>query len=493
MLRFDINIHEAARLLHTSQRCLRHPRYYAVKRGRDGRQIYTSWDQVVLQTHRIPGIGYETFLAKTQAGVWPSEPTQAVGKDAEAGIVDSNDAEENIVLSEEQRQILRMVQRGESVFFTGSAGTGKSVLLREIIRSCKGQGMRIGEELAVTAATGIASINIGGKTLHSWAGIGLGQEDPEGLAFDIESSSLRSPSHKGERKYPPSPLERWQNVRTLIVDESSLSRPQRTVLFLMLRFLSLYDRWDVVGQAHFVDILNTLRIGKVTEEIVDELRQLSRPVTYTDGIEPTELYPLRRDVEIANHNRLTALPTSEMRYLAVDARQDGNKGYKISLEAMERALGRLVAQQEVVLKNVPGADLVNGSQGLVVDFMTVRQAWGEMISDLEIGHAKDRTVLYGELLDKERPQWHAMLQDDTLWPLVKFTNGRTMLCTPAEFNVNNFKGEAEATRRQVPLICAWAMSVHRSQGQTLERVRVDLGQAFEYGQGTLYGLNLFIG
>jgi ATP-dependent DNA helicase PIF1 len=87
----------------------------------------------------------------------------------------------SIVLSEEQTLVLERVKAGENVFFSGSAGTGKSVLLREIIKWCHDQGKTV----AVTAATGIASVNIGGSTLHSWAGIGLGKEQLESLVTKI--------------------------------------------------------------------------------------------------------------------------------------------------------------------------------------------------------------------------------------------------------------------------------------------------------------------
>lgn len=111
-------------------------------------------------------------------------------------------AEPEIQLSEEQEAVLAMVRAGKNVFFTGPAGTGKSVLLREIIkvlRSCR-------SGIAVTASTGIAGLNIGGSTVHSFAGIGLGKEPAESLAFRIKNSRrLR---------------ERWTFTRTLIIDES---------------------------------------------------------------------------------------------------------------------------------------------------------------------------------------------------------------------------------------------------------------------------------
>ena len=69
------------------------------------------------------------------------------------------------------------------------------------------------------------------------------------------------------------------------------------------------------------------------------------------------------------------------------------------------------------------------------------------------------------------------------WPIVEFYKEKVKMLLPAmEFTVENSNGEVEATRNQVPLILAWALSIHKSQGQTLERVRVDLGEIFESGQ-----------
>jgi ATP-dependent DNA helicase PIF1 len=78
---------------------------------------------------------------------------------------------QKVILSSEQRNVLNMVvDQGRSVFFTGSAGTGKSVLLREIIRALKKKWAGKGDAVAVTASTGIAACNIGGITIHSFGG-----------------------------------------------------------------------------------------------------------------------------------------------------------------------------------------------------------------------------------------------------------------------------------------------------------------------------------
>lgn len=137
--------------------------------------------------------------------------------------------EPQVQLSSEQRHVLEMVKRGKSVFFTGSAGTGKSVLLREIIKFCRNaEGHHNWGRLGVTASTGIASVNIGGCTLHSWAGVGLAKGPKEGL---VKMLTGRDPQ-TDEREQDPGTsgrtgdrdsghaADRWRTTRTLIIDES---------------------------------------------------------------------------------------------------------------------------------------------------------------------------------------------------------------------------------------------------------------------------------
>lgn len=83
----------------------------------------------------------------------------------------------SLFLSDEQKGVLdAVVEKGKSIFFTGSAGTGKSVLMREIIKKLRDKYRREPDRIAVTASTGLAACNIEGLTLHSFAGIGLGKE-----------------------------------------------------------------------------------------------------------------------------------------------------------------------------------------------------------------------------------------------------------------------------------------------------------------------------
>ena len=99
----------------------------------------------------------------------------------------------SIFLSDEQRHVLdAVVQQGKSIFFTGSAGTGKSVLMREIIKKLRDKYKKEPDRVAVTASTGLAACNIEGVTLHSFAGIGLGKEPVPELVKKVSIGVDRS-------------------------------------------------------------------------------------------------------------------------------------------------------------------------------------------------------------------------------------------------------------------------------------------------------------
>jgi len=114
-----------------------------------------------------------------------------------------------VMLSSEQRKVLDLVVDGKkSVFFTGSAGTGKSVLLREIIRVLRDKHKRETDRVAVTASTGLAACNVGGVTLHSFAGIGLGKEAVPELVRKIKRNSKAK--------------LRWMRTKIFVIDEISM-------------------------------------------------------------------------------------------------------------------------------------------------------------------------------------------------------------------------------------------------------------------------------
>ncbi|TBU34899.1 P-loop containing nucleoside triphosphate hydrolase protein [Dichomitus squalens] len=434
-----------------------------------------------------------------------------------------------IQLSPEQRYVLAKVQRGESVFFTGSAGTGKSVLLREIINA---RGGRANLQLAITASTGIASVNIS---------IGLGKEDELALVARIYGIAQKAYKEEERRRSDlwmqkaqgnwlksedwaflnkdvdesrkTGALDRWKKVETLIIDEISMldgrlfdkleyiarklrknERPFGGIqLVLSGDFCDPIFLRKVFRQKDqkFVDMLNAIRFGRLDAEVNMVFRQLSREVHYDDGVEPTELYPTRAEVDSANSSRLSQIAGIPKDYEAIDFPGFDDKWRPLPHERVERALKDLIAPKKLSLKegaqNLIQGTLVNGSLGRVVGFYKPREA---LEIGVRIGHPDLLFPLYEglprELLEQKRKERQQRLdhymKSDNIWPAVQFLSGPLVLCVPLPFQAMDANGNIQATRDQVPLILAWALSIHKSQGQTLERVRVNLSKIFEKGQ-----------
>ncbi|KAJ7163788.1 PIF1-like helicase-domain-containing protein [Mycena crocata] len=122
----------------------------------------------------------------------------------------TNDDDRKLVsLNAEQTVILRqVVDEGKNIFFTGSAGTGKSLLLRAIIKALKKKHAKTPDAISITASTGMAASNIGGMTIHAWGAI-----SPTPTDFELQISCIK--------KCRPA-LQRWQKTKVLIVDEVSM-------------------------------------------------------------------------------------------------------------------------------------------------------------------------------------------------------------------------------------------------------------------------------
>ncbi|KDN35966.1 hypothetical protein RSAG8_11177, partial [Rhizoctonia solani AG-8 WAC10335] len=122
-------------------------------------------------------------------------------------------------------------------------------------------------------------------------------------------------------------------------------------------------------------------------------------------------------------------------------------------------------------QNIPGSNLVNGSLGRVIDFATPGRALAE-------GYKIAGTAISGK---SKRPTIKPQFKMQK-WPLVKFVNSSVILMLPVDFELDNGVGGMRASRCQVPLILAWALTIHRAQGQTIDRLRVDLAKSFAPGQ-----------
>ncbi|WQF75596.1 Putative AAA+ ATPase domain, DNA helicase Pif1, P-loop containing nucleoside triphosphate hydrolase [Colletotrichum destructivum] len=427
-----------------------------------------------------------------------------------------------IALTKEQKHVQSLVvNKGQSVFFTGPAGTGKSVLMRSIIAELKKKWARDPERLAVTASTGLAACNIGGQTLHSFAGIGLGKDDIPTLVKKIR----RNPKAKN----------RWLRTKTLIIDEVSmvdgelfdkLSSIGRTIRnngkpwggiqlvitgdFFQLppvpdgdksresKFAFEAATWNTaidhtIGLTQvfrqrdpvFANMLNEMRLGKISEETVQAFRKLTRPIVSDDGLEVTELFPTRYEVENANQGRLRSLPGKTYRFDAADSGDPQVRDKLLQNMMAAKTIDLKVGAQVMLIKNMDDT-LVNGSLGKVTRFMSEGsfESWhmtdyGSDVDASEEGDFKRKIKAFSREVEEAT-------KGTTEFPVVEFAavdgSTRTILCVPEDWKVETPTGEVQASRSQLPLILAWALSIHKAQGQTLERVKVDLGKVFEKGQ-----------
>ena len=410
---------------------------------------------------------------------------------------------------EQKEAASTVIYSKDNVFLTGAAGTGKSFLLEYIIKRLTKKRKN---GVYVTATTGIAAEHIHGTTLHSFAGIGLGKLPVEDLYESILSKE--------------SVLKRWRGAKVLVVDEVSmlhadlfdkleqLARLVRSStepfggiqLVLCGDFFQLppVDRRNsstnsiyafqsvtwlkcniqtitltaVQRQTNtvFIDLLNEIRLGRFTKTAEELLRDChsSRKTVPEDGILPTKLYCLNRNVDEENINHLNMLERSDYIYTGRDEwfprsnidssssstattsgsnntkkrkheaesmlTYDPNGCIQVSDELDRRAPLRLrlrIGAQVMFTKNIVAMNLVNGSRGVVV-----------ACTD------------------------HA--------PVVKFDNGSVLEVT-IEKTTQGYE-EGVVVRYHYPLRLAWALTVHKSQGMTLSRAELQLDRAFACGQ-----------
>ncbi len=380
--------------------------------------------------------------------------------------------------SPEQREAFEAIQNGESIFITGPGGTGKSFLIRQIVDEIP---KRTGKVVAVTAMTGCAALLLGrfAKTLHSWAGIGLGRGTPQSLA-------------QGIRKLPPL-AKRWRETNILIIDEISmltpllletldeiakiLRRSQRPfgglqVVFVgdflqlppvakegVTRFAFESPVWSslVKQTIHlktifrqqdttFQEILDEARMGSLSKESLATLETRINQDYKKEKIQPTILFTRRVDVEEINSSHLDKLPgvaktfsavtgpsshpASEI--LATSNKMDKEGMYVPTLTLKEGAQVMLVTNLDM------DKELCNGSRGVVIGF-----------------------------------------QEITNWPIVQF-KVETRVIEPHLWESEH---NPPITRSQIPLRLAYALTIHKSQGATLDCALIDVGPSvFEYGQ-----------
>lgn len=383
-----------------------------------------------------------------------------------------------------QKVALDILKTGASVFLTGSAGSGKTYVLNEYIRF-----LRMCEvSVAITASTGIAATHIGGTTIHSWSGIGVRSFLTEADIDVIESKQYL--------------YKRLTTVSVLIIDEiSMLHRVQLDMLDMLLRQVRRNDApfggvqmvfcgdffqlppvvknrevethdfvfsaasWasldpvvcylteqyrQTEGDLQF--ILNEVRTGIVSEKSYELLES---KIQSSDTDNHTKLYTHNIDVDALNTTELEKIDNKEYVY------EMHSTGKELLVESLMKtclAPQKLILKKDckvMFVKNDPEQKYVNGTLGIVEDFLV----------------------------------------DGT--PVVRTLDGRKLFVSALSWAVEE-DGKVKASITQLPLRLAWAITIHKSQGMSLDAAEVDLSKAFTYGQGyvalsrlrTLDGLSL---
>lgn len=366
----------------------------------------------------------------------------------------------------DQLLALEILLSGEHVLLTGPAGSGKTYVLNEFIRQSKNNGKHV----SVTATTGLAATHISGTTIHSWSGIGILDELPE----DFEDELLKT------RR------DIIETTDILVVDEVSMLHDYRLDMvdyvarkvredprpfggmqvvlcgdFFQLPPVNRQDSreggfvvnsevWEkldpvvcYLGEQHrqddqvLLDILNALRQGDIRRRHAETL--LGRLDVSLGDV--TELHTVNVDVDRINQRKLEALEGVEQVYEALTS---GKDSYVASLKRSCIAPEKLVLKQGALvmaIKNSPERKYVNGSIGTVMKFEVI-----------------------------------------TNYPVVEFRNGKIVTMKPDTWELRD-GDKKRASMSQIPLRLAWAITVHKSQGMTLDAARIDLRKAFVEGMG----------
>ena len=371
-----------------------------------------------------------------------------------------------------QEKALALLKSGRNIFLTGSAGTGKTYVLNQFTQHLKDANINV----AITASTGIAATHIKGSTIHSWSGIGIKQL--------LTGKDLRNLKKK---KYL---REQFDKVKVLIIDEiSMLHRDQLNSInqvltyckenneafggvqivlcgdFFQLPPIGKYgerssDKFSFMSTAWqnanfnicyltkqfrqndniLGDILEDIRCGNVTQKSIDALKNAAN-TTFESGVEPTKLYTHNEDVDFINNTHLADLP-SKSRFFK--AKTSGDKALISVLKntvLTQNDMPLRIGAKVMFLKNNVEKGYINGTLGEIIEYSSVGI------------------------------------------PVVKTLDNEKITASPEEWSIDDEKGNTLASYKQIPLRLAWAITVHKSQGMTLDAAELDLGRTFERGQG----------
>ena len=370
-----------------------------------------------------------------------------------------------------QNITINILKTGVNAFITGSAGTGKTYILNEYILYLKSRKIIPN----IVAPTGIAASHLGGQTIHSYFALGIRDT--------IDSYFIENLLGK---KYLQT---RFNKLKVLIIDEISMVSPNMfSSMDMILKAFKNNDKpfggiqvilsgdffqlppisknndgkkfaWQSASWKELelqtcyltkkyrqdddklIFILDEIRSGNISQKTYDILNSKLHKELDID-FTPTKLYTHNLDVDRINDKELDKLPTKayNFKYESEGAKSNITKLFKSSLVQEELTLKKNAVV--MFIKNNPEKYIVNGSTGVIIDFTK-----------------------------------------DTGLPIVKLTTGYIVKVEYEDWSIENDKGKIVSKISQIPLKLAWAITIHKSQGMTLDAAQMDLSKTFEVGQG----------
>lgn len=381
-----------------------------------------------------------------------------------------------------QAQALQILKTGANVFLTGEPGSGKTYTVNQYVAYLRSHGI----EPAITASTGIAATHIGGMTIHSWSGVGIKSKLNKAELHSIATNDYVE--------------KRVGKAKVLIIDEISMLGPE-TLQMVDLICKEIKKNSLPFGGIQVVLVGDFFQLPPIIKRSIDEYSQ--------ENLFDETAARFCYDASCWGQAEFTTC------YLTEQYRQDDNDLVlllaKIRRNSFDEPSLKLIKQRKTDVLKVPIGAPKLYTHNLDVDTVNDRmlakiskeahffpmQTHGHeaLIKTMKKGCLSPESLFLkigaAVMFTKNNPREGYVngtlgivegFNKETELPMVKIRNGRKITVSSADWTVEE-NGKVKGRLSQIPLRLAWAITVHKSQGISLDEAVVDLSRVFEFGQG----------